>query len=541
MSQQRVAWRFPDAAMLASLVVLALLGLLALWLLQWNGGWPAWPHPGAARLVAAGAAVLAYVGLCAWLRTASADHAGEVATHNAAASVLVAYASQTGYAEQLAAQTAASLAQAGQAVRVAPLASIDRATLRQTRQLLIVASTTGEGDAPDALAAFVRDMLGSHPDLAHLRYGVLALGDRSYRQFCAFGHRLDAWLRACAAQPLFELIEVDDGDEAALRRWQQHLGQLTGAVDAPAWERPHYTRWRLLERRLLNPGSASGACFHIALQPLDGDLHAWRAGDIAEIGPRHPAHEVEQVLRERGMDGECVVGDEPLREWLARSEWPARDVAAGDSAQALVERLRPLAHRDYSIASVPADGELHLLVRQGHRADGSLGLAAGWLTERAALGGVIDVRIRSNTNFHAPADARPLILIGNGSGIAGLRSLLKERIAAGHQRNWLLFGERNRACDFHYADEILRWREQGSIEALDLAFSRDQAERIHVQQVLREAGTKLVEWVNAGAAIHVCGSLEGMAPGVHHVLLDLLGEVSLERLRSEGRYRRDVY
>ncbi|HVK80300.1 MAG TPA: sulfite reductase flavoprotein subunit alpha, partial [Verrucomicrobiae bacterium] len=153
----------------------------------------------------------------------------------------------------------------------------------------------------------------------------------------------------------------------------------------------------------------------------------------------------------------------------------------------------------------------------------------------------VDVRLRRNTNFHAPPDARPLILIGNGTGLAGLRALLKARIAAGHRRNWLLFGEREAAVDFLYGDELRAWQAQGWIERLDLAFSRDQAERVYVQHRLAQASGALRLWVDDGAAIYVCGSLAGMAPGVHAVLLDALGAGRIEQLVAAGRYRRDVY
>jgi sulfite reductase (NADPH) flavoprotein alpha-component len=250
---------------------------------------------------------------------------------------------------------------------------------------------------------------------------------------------------------------------------------------------------------------------------------------------------VDAWLRELALDGDSTIDDGSLRDLLARSALPAIDELHGLDTRALIARLRPLPHREYSIASIPRDGAIHLLVRRMLRPDGSPGLGSGWLTEHAPLGSDIALRIRANPNFHAPDDNRPLILIGNGSGIAGLRALLKQRIATGAHRNWLLFGERNAAHDFHYRDEILHWQEQGFIERLDLAFSRDQPERIYVQQRLAESVVQLRAWVAHGAALYVCGSLEGMAPGVHAALVESLGGDVVERLQVEGRYRRDVY
>ncbi len=134
-----------------------------------------------------------------------------------------------------------------------------------------------------------------------------------------------------------------------------------------------------------------------------------------------------------------------------------------------------------------------------------------------------------------------LILIGNGTGLAGLRSLLKARIAEGQQRNWLLFGERNQAHDFYCREELQGWLASGDLARLDLAFSRDQQAKIYVQDRLREAADELHHWLAEGAAIYICGSLQGMAAGVDQTLVELLGAEAVEQLIEQGRYRRDVY
>ena len=180
-------------------------------------------------------------------------------------------------------------------------------------------------------------------------------------------------------------------------------------------------------------------------------------------------------------------------------------------------------------------------MRQARHPDGRLGIGSGWLTEHASIGAPIALRIRSNRSFHAPEENRPMILIGNGTGIAGLRAHLKARAAAGRHRNWLVFGERTRAQDFLFRDDIEGWAGTGVLARLDLAFSRDQEARLYVQDRLREAAGTLREWVAEGAAVYVCGSLEGMAGGVHAALGEALGHEALERLAEEGLYRRDVY
>ncbi len=446
-----------------------------------------------ARLYSACVVVILYLSTCAYFlwprRRLARVSTGDSPT-------LIAFASQTGFAAELANRTAQSLQAAGAPVMLASLQQIDHQLLRQTKHALFVVSTTGEGDAPDPAAGFVRDMLDSAVPLKQLSYGVLALGDREYDNYCAFGHRIDQWLRHQGATALFDVIEVDNGDEGALRHWQHQLSVLSNSPDLPDWEAPRYERWRLTARRHLNPGSAGDPCFHIELRPHADAITSWQAGDIAEIDPRN-------------------------------STWD--------------DKLEPLPHREYSIASLPADGAIHLLVRQMRRPDGEPGLGSGWLTAGARVGDEIAVRVRPNPNFHAPPHDVPLILIGNGTGIAGLRALLKARIAEGRHRNWLIFGERNAARDKFYADEIAQWHTRGQLERVDLVFSRDQAERRYVQHRVLECGDELKCWISSGAAIYVCGSLQGMAPAVDAALAEALGADTLEELAISGRYRRDVY
>jgi sulfite reductase (NADPH) flavoprotein alpha-component len=525
-----------------------------------------------ARLVSASAVILVYLAFCGAIlgshrrkqrRAAQAAASLMDDAPAGGATVLVAFASQTGFAEQLAWQTATSLRSAGMAVRVASLAHLDAATLAAAGCALFIVSTTGEGDAPDTAAGFARRVLGASApvQLSGLRYGLLALGDRSYAEYCAFGHALDAWLRHHGAAPMFDLVDVDNGDEGALRHWQHHLGVLSGSTEMADWSAPSYAPWRLVERRWLNPGSPGGPAFHLALVPIDAATAAamtWRAGDIAEIGPRNGPDDVERLVQALRLDGDAMLdgnvdgnsGAQPtrretLREALSRSRLPHDDRRI-DALRALTPReivsaLEPLPHREYSIASVPADGRLELLVRQVRLDDGRLGLGSGWLTAHAGVGSEIALRVRENRGFQPPEDDRPLILIGNGTGLAGLRAHLKARAAAGRRRNWLLFGERTSAHDYFHRDEIESWQASGILTRVDLAFSRDQAESIYVQHRVRDAAPDLRAWVDDGAAIYVCGSLEGMAAGVTAALTAIFGEEQLERMAEDGRYRRDVY
>ena len=452
------------------------------------------------RIAAALALVLLYAALCAaiWLRERRKRRAAEdeaaalAAAREGVAPLLVVFASQTGQAEELARETARLLHTAGEPVQLCALGEVDAALLARTRRALFVASTYGEGDAPDNAAAFSFD---AAPDLPQLQYGLLALGDRQYTHFCAFGRQLDGWLRAHGAVPLFERVEMDNGDPAALAAWQHQLAQVSSLSELPpdlsVWQTsPAFGDWTLAVRRHLNPGSAGAPVFHLELAPPPGEVATWESGDLVQVrAPADPEHP-----------------------------------------------------REYSIASIASDGRVHLVVRQALRGDGTPGVASSWLTDGVTPGGTVALRLRAHRNFRLEDNAaRPLILIGNGTGIAGLRSHLRSRVAAGAGPHWLLFGERNAAHDFLYRDEIEAWQAGGLLQRLDLAFSRDQAERIYVQHRLTEAAGTLREWVDRGAAIYVCGSLQGMAQGVDDALAAALGREQVAQLLRSGRYRRDVY
>ncbi|WP_018748729.1 sulfite reductase subunit alpha [Chitiniphilus shinanonensis] len=449
--------------------------------------------------------------------------------------LLVAYASQTGYAEQLAAQTAQSLEAAGVAVALRPLGGLDAAALAGHRCALFVVSTTGEGDAPDTVAGFARRTMAAPPRLDGLEYGVLALGDASYAQFCAFGRALDQWLRHAGAAPLFDRVEVDNGDAAALRHWQQQLSALAGHAEIADWRAPDYQPWRLVERQLLNPGSAGEPVYRVALAPPAPGV-AWQAGDVAEIGPRHAPAALDAWLRACGVDADAA-----MRDALADRLLPSPQPLGAAALATLRDSLPPLPHREYSIASLPGDGVLELVVRQQRRSDGTLGLGSGWLTQDAPLGEAVALRIRENKGFHPPADDCPLILIGNGTGIAGLRAQLKAWRAAGRRGAWLLFGERNAAHDALFGDEIAGWLADGLLARADLVYSRDGAAREYVQHRLRAELPRLRQWLARGAALYVCGSREGMGQGVDAVLREALGDDAVDGLTQDGRYRRDVY
>lgn len=438
------------------------------------------------RLLAAGGITLGYLALCGWAWSRRRAARRPPATTDG---WQVIYASQTGSAETLAMQTARALEMAGAPVCCRALNDMDTDTLEAGGHVLLLLSTSGEGDAPDNGARFARNLLTRSLNLGRLHYGLLALGDRDYADFCGFGHRVEHWLRQHGARPLFASIEVNRHDPQAIAQWQHQISHLANLGDAPSWALPAFAPWRLLERRQLNPGSPGEAVYQLDFAPSAGHWPHWQAGDLAQL-----------ALPD---DADCM--------------------------------------RDYSIATVPGEGRLTLLVRLHRHADGRPGRMSGWLGQLAEIGQDVPLRVRRQAHFHQDGHHdRPLILIGNGVGVAGLRAHLKARIDAGLGPNWLLFGERSQAHDSHFAAELDAWRDAGQLHRLDRCFSREPGGG-YVQHALFSAADAVRAWVAAGAAIYLCGSRQGMAEDVDLALRTILGEGIHATLGEEGRYLRDVF
>jgi len=454
---------------------------------------------------------------------------------------LITYATQTGVAEQLAWSTATSLQEAHQPVLVKPVQQLTQSDLGQHEQVLFVISTYGTGDAPDLATSFAKKLLKANLDLKHMNYAVLALGSKEYPDtYCSFGHAVDAWLKTNGAHALFSTIEVDNVNLSDIQNWNQALAKATKLdLHAVNLEKVFDT-WKLQQRNLLNPNSLGQPAYNIELNAKHEAI--WQAGDIAEIQPGNSPERIHAFLQKHHILKNAKV--DSLEISIEKALWNkdlTSEIEPFANLDHLLEQLPTLPTREYSIASIPSQQVLRLVVRQQHDESGNLGLGSGWLTQHTQVNDDVALRIRTNESFHLIDDNRPIICIGNGTGIAGLMSLLHTRTRHDYTENWLIFGERQRACDFFYASTIEAWQTTGMLKRLDLAFSRDQEQRVYVQDVIRQNAEELVSWIERGAVLYVCGSIDGMASGVDQALVEILGDEQVDELRQQGRYRRDVY
>ena len=227
-------------------------------------------------------------------------------------------------------------------------------------------------------------------------------------------------------------------------------------------------------------------------------------------------------------------------------------------ADQLIALLRPLTPRLYSIASSQAEveSEVHVtvgVVRYDIEGRSRAGGASSFLADRVEEDGEVRVFIEHNDNFRLPSNPQtPVIMIGPGTGIAPFRAFMQERAAVGAEgKNWLFFGNPHFTDDFLYQVEWQRFVKEGVLSNIDLAWSRDQKEKVYVQDKLRQQGAELWRWINDGAHIYVCGDANRMAKDVEQALLEVIAEFGamdaeaaddyLSELRVERRYQRDVY
>jgi sulfite reductase (NADPH) flavoprotein alpha-component len=271
---------------------------------------------------------------------------------------------------------------------------------------------------------------------------------------------------------------------------------------------------------------------------------------LAEITKHAPASELAPLLApDKAND---------LKKWLYGRDVLDMLLLAPKviSVAELLPLLRKLSPRLYSISSSPKahPGEVHLTVgavRYEKHGRHRKGVASTFLADRA--GDIVKVFVNPSHGFRPPANGdAPMIMVGPGTGIAPFRAFLEERAAtAAKGKNWLFFGDQKRAADFLYADQLTAWHKSGFLTRLDLAFSRDQAEKIYVQTRMLENAGELWSWFEAGAHFYVCGDANRMAKDVDealHKVIETAGGKSVdeanayvEKLKNGKRYQRDVY
>jgi len=533
-------------------------------------------------------------------------------------------ASQTGNARRVAEALRDDLLAAKLNVTLVNAGDYKFKQIAQEKLLLVVASTQGEGDAPEEAVALHKFLFSKKaPKLDGTAFAVFGLGDSSYEFFCQVGKDFDSKLAELGAERLLDRVDADVEYQSAAAEWRARVVEVlksrvpaetpaqaaqtaTGTVNeifSSPYSKDEPLSATLSVNQKITGRNSEKDVRHIEIDLGDSGLR-YQPGDALGVWYQNSPELVKELVELLWLKGDepvTVDGKQlPLSQalqWhfeltvntanivenyatLTRSEsllplvgdkaqlqqyaatTPIVDMVrfspAQLDAQALIDLLRPLTPRLYSIASAQAEveNEVHItvgVVRYDIEGRARAGGASSFLADRVEEDGEVRVFIEHNDNFRLPANPQtPVIMIGPGTGIAPFRAFMQQRAAdEAPGKNWLFFGNPHFTEDFLYQVEWQRYVKEGVLTRVDLAWSRDQQEKIYVQDKLREQGAELWRWINDGAHIYVCGDANRMAKDVEQALLDVIAEFGgmdteaadefLSELRIERRYQRDVY
>lgn len=530
----------------------------------------------------------------------------------AAAPLTVIYASESGNSEALAGNVAKLARKQGFKPKVVDFADLDVATLPKAGKLIAIAATWGEGEPPARAVRAYGELMGEGaPRLDGVEFAVLSLGDTSYAEFCAIGKALDARFEALGAKRAAERADLDLDFEKPAADWIKGALKALAPAEQPdnvvavdfaragAGEDDDAEPSRepvvveVIEHVNLNSSRSDKETIHLALAFEDG-APAYEPGDSLEIYPENDPQLVDEILNAAGLSG-----DEALRRALlaerdittlsaatierfvkATGHADAQKLVDSGEAKAWIEGrhlidlletypakltaehlgtiTRPLPPRAYSIASSRKEvgDEVHLAiaaVRYETHGRARSGVASVHVADRIRDGAKLRVRLKPNRHFRLPQDpATDIIMVGPGTGVAPFRAFVQERRAVeAPGRSWLFFGDRHFTHDFLYQLEWQDALEDGSLTKIDVAFSRDQPEKVYVQDRITQHAQELVSWLDGGAHLYVCGDAKAMAKDVRAAvagayqsakgLSDADAEAQVAALERSHRYQQDVY
>lgn len=550
------------------------------------------------------------------------SNAAALVSAKPAGKLTIIFASQTGNAKGVAEALEREAQSAGIVVQLFDASDYKGKDLAKETHVIFVASTNGEGEAPDnALALHEYLQSKKAPKLPNLQYGVIGLGDSSYEFFCQTGKDFDSFLEKLGAKRFIERADCDVDYELQATEWkikalevvketlvstqaqvvQLPVGQATSHHSQYTKQNP-YTATLLTSQKITGRDSGKDVR-HIEIDLGESGL-TYQPGDALGVWYENSAELANAILSVVGLsgvesidvDGESLsihsalvskyeitaanpqlvtklaelsgskklqklVDDKnKLREYASNTQIidVLKEKKTKLSAEALTSLLRRLTPRLYSIASSQSEveDEVHLtvgIVEYLQEGESRQGGASSYLGQRLEEGGELKVFIEHNNNFKLPSDdSTPIIMIGPGTGIAPFRSFIQERDNRGAEgKNWLFFGDRTFTQDFLYQVEWQKYLKSGVLNRLDVAFSRDQHEKVYVQHRLLEQAEQVWHWLEQGAYLYVCGDATRMAKDVHDALIVIAqqqGGLSQQRaeefindLRKAKRYQRDVY
>ncbi|MET0467001.1 MAG: flavodoxin domain-containing protein [Chitinophagaceae bacterium] len=515
------------------------------------------------------------------------------------------FGTETGNSKKLATQLAAAAKKKGVNAKLTGLDQYRVSDLSKEEYLFVVISTQGEGEPPIPAKKFYDYIHENKLQLPNLRYSVLALGDTSYPMYCKTGEDVDNQFQHFGAKRLLPLQKCDvDYEDDAMAWFEKVLSTLDSEVKPEAAEPAPATQAVVSKKKAekkfyqstiqaninLNDRGSNKQTYHIELA-TEEEIE-YEPGDTIGIVPRNRPDVINRIIKLTGIDPDQEVqtakASGSVRDLLATQLnicylltstvkkyatiigqeipdtrmdlvdllriYPVRDA---EQFKEVLQILIPIAPRLYSVASSPEGhgrNEVHITVARDRflaQEEQRFGLCSEFLGDQP-LGSGITFYVHKDKNFKLPLAGTDIIMIGPGTGVAPFRAFLAERDATGATgRNWFFFGDQHFVTDFLYQTEIQNYVQTGVLTRLDLAFSRDQQEKIYVQHRMQQHAKELFSWIENGAAVYVSGTKDPMSKDVEAALIRIIEEQGnlsveaaakyLDQLRKEGRYSKDVY
>ena len=528
-----------------------------------------------------------------------ADLPPQLTTHTTAVKkITLVYGTETGNSKKLATELAGVAKKKGIQVKLGDLSQYKPKDLAKEEYLFVVISTQGEGEPPILAKKFYDYIHENELNLSNIKFGVLALGDSTYPQFCKTGEDVDTRFEVLGAERVIPLKRCDIDYEEDAHRWLNHIFEVvqnkeagtSQATPAKASSGRKKYQGKVSAIINLNDITSDKETYHIEIETEEPI--AYRPGDALGVIPFNPKSVVEEIIGLTGIDpGKQIQTtrvtasvEELLHQHLNISYLLKTTVAQyaqitgqdipetrlslldllriypvknAEEFEDIIKVLTVQAPRLYSVSSSPeahGDSEIHITVAKSEffiNDKKQNGLCSGFLSEFEE-DGTVEFYIQEAKHFKLPETAKDVIMIGPGTGIAPFRSFLWERDATGAEgRNWLFFGDRNFVSDFLYQSEFQDFLKTGALTNLDLAFSRDTAEKVYVQHRLQQKSSEVFQWLEGGASVYVCGAKEPMSKDVEETLLHIIQHEGkrnedeaknyLEELELSGRYAKDVY
>ena len=461
----------------------------------------------------------------------------------------------------------------------------------------------------DALSA------NTAPNLSNIKYSVLALGDTGYEEFCHAGKLIDTRFEQLGATRIQERVDCDVDYEELSEKWTSSLiakwkpevevikEKSNDQSNLKEYNRKNPYSAKLLSNRMLSGVNSNKEIMHYEIDLGDSGLK-YEVGDSLSIFPTNKEDLVKKIIDRLGVEFDFVpVGYENdiktllterfeiltptkrLIEYIAKNtnDKKLKSIIDHNNNKELenykwgmdvldfmninpnfkiditdfLGLLKSLQHRTYSISSSlnKVKNEVHLTVssvRWKRDTRNYNGVCSTFLADDCTPGDNIKVFFTPNKSFRLPDDNKDIIMIGPGTGIAPFRAFLQEREYRNSSgKNWLFFGDQTKNDDFIYKNELQDFISSGVLNKLDLAFSRDQKNKIYVQNVMYENKNEFYNWLESGAYLYICGDANRMAKDVEDMIIKIIMECSnisfdaafeyLNNLKREKRYLRDVY